>query len=53
MARVTRVYYNQLINKLLFHSKQYYEENESEISDAEFDALFAQAKAIEQKRPEW
>ena len=53
MARVTKKYYNQLIDELLYHSKQYYEENESEISDAEFDALFAQAKAIEQKHPEW
>ena len=53
MARITKKYYNQLIDKLLFHAKQYYEENESEISDAEFDSLFTQAKEIEQKYPEW
>lgn len=53
MARVTKKYYNQLIDKLILHAKQYYEENESEISDAEFDSLFAQAKEIEQKHPEW
>lgn len=50
---VSKTYYNTLINNLLRYSKEYYENNNSLISDADFDSLFVEAKNIEAKHPEW
>ena len=50
---VSKTYYNTLINNLLRYSKEYYENNNSLISDADFDSLFVEAKNIEAAHPEW
>ena len=50
---VSKTYYNTLINNLLRYSKEYYENNNSLISDADFDSLFIEAKNIEAAHPTW
>lgn len=41
----------QLREKIEFHSKQYYQENQSDISDFEFDALLRELTQIEEAFP--
>ena len=45
--------YAQLVELLAKYSRQYYDENESEISDAEYDAMVRQLKEIEAAHKDW
>ena len=42
----------QLRRELTYHSKKYYEEDSPEISDYEYDMMFAELKGLEEKYPE-
>ena len=46
-------YYNTLIDKLIAFSNAYYQQNQSLISDKEFDLLIKEVQAIEALHPEW
>jgi DNA ligase (NAD+) len=45
--------YNDLVDRLIEYSNAYYKQNQSLISDKEFDLLLKQAQAIEEQYPEW
>ena len=51
--KVTKQYYNQLIDNLIKYEDQYYNKNVSEISDAEFDSLYNEALSIEKQYADW
>ncbi len=42
----------KLRKELTYHSKRYYEEDSPEISDYEYDMMFAELKSLEEKYPE-
>ena len=44
--------YTQLVEKLNFYCNQYYDDNASDVSDAEYDALNRRLKEIEKENPE-
>lgn len=44
--------YDELVTKLNFYCDQYYDENASDISDADYDALNRRLKRIEAEHPE-
>lgn len=46
-------YYEALIDKLIAFSNAYYQQNQSLISDKEFDLLLKEAQSIEALHPEW
>ncbi len=39
--------------KLLYHAKRYYVDDDPEISDYEYDRMYAELKALEEEHPEW
>jgi DNA ligase (NAD+) len=45
--------YNTLIDKLIQYSDAYYKDNQSLISDKDFDLLLKQAQAFEEAHPDW
>lgn len=45
--------YNRLIDQLIKYEDQYYNQDLTEISDAEFDSLYFEAKTIENLHKEW
>jgi DNA ligase (NAD+) len=45
--------YDALIDQLIRYSDAYYKNNQSLISDKEFDLLLKEAQAIEETHPEW
>ncbi|MBO4637659.1 MAG: NAD-dependent DNA ligase LigA [Clostridiales bacterium] len=45
--------YLELVKTLNYHCERYYNEDEPEISDAEYDALNQTLKAIEKEHPDW
>lgn len=50
---MTREKYNQLIDQLIKYENQYYNQDFSEITDAEFDSLYFEAKTIEDLHKDW
>ncbi len=50
--KVARKNLRELKKQVLYHSKLYYEENITEISDFEYDALMNEIKSIEKQYPE-
>ncbi len=42
----------ELRERITYHSKRYYEEDSPEISDYEYDMMFAELKALEEQYPE-
>ena len=50
---VTQDTYNQLIDSLLKYEDAYYNKDNAIISDAEFDSLLLEAKALERRFPHW
>ena len=48
----TRIEIESLRERIRYHSNKYYNENTSEISDAEFDQLMQQLKQLESENPE-
>ena len=53
MPLITKAYYNRLIDQLKKYEDQYYNQNESEISDSVFDSLYREAAKIEKIHPNW
>ncbi len=49
----TEQYIKKLRAKLLYHAKKYYEEDAPEISDYEYDRMYAELKALEEEHPEF
>ena len=50
---MNREEYNTLIKTINYHMNLYYNQDESEISDYEYDQLMLQLKAAEKEHPEW
>lgn len=46
-------YYLELVACIRYHNQCYFEEANPQISDEEFDALFAELLALEQEHPSW
>ena len=51
--KITREYYNQLVDNLIKYEDQYYNKDDSEISDSEFDSLYNEALQIEKQHKDW
>ncbi len=49
----TKQYMDKLRAKLLYHAKKYYVDDDPEISDYEYDRMYAELKALEEKHPEF
>ena len=49
----TEQYIRELRKKLLYHAKLYYVEDAPEISDYEYDRMYAELKALEEAHPEF
>ena len=47
-----RVRINELVDALIRHNRLYHEQNEPEISDWEYDALFRELETLEAVHPE-
>jgi DNA ligase (NAD+) len=45
--------YNELVDQLIRYSDAYYKQNQSLISDKEFDLLLKEVQTIEELHPEW
>ena len=50
---MTKEYYNLLVNKLINYENQYYNEDNSTVSDAEFDSLLKILYKFEKAHPNW
>ena len=50
---MTREEYDALIGTINYHMNCYYNEDESEISDYEYDQLMIRLKEAEKEHPEW
>lgn len=53
VCTMNRTEYDLLIDKINYHMNCYYNQDESEISDYEYDQLMIQLKAAEKEHPEW
>ncbi len=49
----TEAYLKKLRAKLLYHAKKYYVDDDPEISDYEYDRMYAELKALEAEHPEF
>lgn len=49
----TMEHYKELVNQVNKYNKQYHEENDSEISDYDFDLLNKELRDLEATHPEW
>ena len=49
----TEQYIKKLRAKLLYHAKRYYVDDDPEISDYEYDRMYAELKALEAEHPEF
>lgn len=49
----TEQYIKKLRAKLLYHAKRYYVDDDPEISDYEYDRMYAELKELEEAHPEW
>ena len=53
MPETTREYLEKLRAKILYHAKKYYVDDAPEISDYDYDMLYAELLRIEAEHPEW
>lgn len=53
MPEITREYLEKLRAKILYHAKKYYVDDAPEISDYDYDMLYAELLRIEAEHPEW
>lgn len=53
VKKVDRRRYDALVEKVKAHDVRYYVEDDPEISDQEYDALYRELKAIEEAHPGW
>ena len=53
MPETTREYLEKLRAKILYHAKKYYVDDAPEISDYDYDMLYAELLRIEGEHPEW
>ena len=51
--QVTKEYLDKLRARLLYHAKRYYVDDDPEISDFEYDRMYAELLRIEEAHPEW
>lgn len=50
---MTKLEYDQLVDKINYHMNLYYNEDTPEISDFEYDQLMTELKGAEKEHPEW
>ena len=50
---MTKKEYKELINALKIYSDAYYQNNQSLVSNFEFDMMMHQCRLIEKQHPEW
>ena len=51
--KVSRVSYEKLARDIIGHERLYYQQSQPVISDAEYDALLAELRGIEEAHPDW
>ncbi len=52
-APMTRERYLELISLIQYHNRRYFEQDDPEITDAEYDALARELRATETAHPDW
>ena len=53
MQEITREYLEKLRAKILYHARKYYVDDAPEISDYDYDMLYAELLRVEAEHPEW